>query len=213
MATQHITDYKKLPLEILFDLINHEHGTNLSTVQVTIDTPEIVVDNKSSIVVRAVPQSGYSGQQTLQYNRVPLSALTALEAEQTIAVADVTTYQEILDKFNAKYGVNITPDDVIIDGVESNLAITDYEQPEGPVVDILVKAKAGSYVWHGETTFKLRSTVMLLSDVLPIIDLNGLWLPHPEFADLPEGRFVATVGGDGGEVRVTDEGHVRVFEL
>ena len=206
--SQHVTDFSKAPLNIILDLINHDHGTSLSVNEITIDAPVVVQDNRVSIVVRAVLKSGYSGQQTLHYNRVPLSALTALEVEQTTTIADVTSYQEVLVAFNAKYGVNITPEDVLIDNAE--VLSEGYVQPLGPVMDVVVKAKTGSYVWSGETVFKLRSSDILLSDALPVTVLNGLWLPYDELADVPAGLHVSA---SDGEVRVTDEGHVRVFVI
>lgn len=214
----HITDYSKLPLDILLDLINYDHGTSLTTNHIHISAPTVVQDNRVSVIASSVVGSGYSGQQTLRYNRVPIAALTALEPVQTVVIADVFSYQEVVQKFNEKYGVNLTIDDVTIDG--KDLTDVSYVQPEGPVVDLVIAAKPGSFIWHGQTTFKLRSTAMLLSDALPIVNLDGLWLPHvPEeppppidpFADIPENRNIAVT--DTGEVRVTDAGYVRVFAI
>ena len=212
MSNRHISDYSKLPLDIVLDLINHDNGTSLSTSKITLGVPVVVENKRVSIEVTAITGSGYRGSQTLHYNRVPLSALTDLEETQTTVIADVTSYQEIIQKFNEKYGVNLTIDDVTVDGLE--LDDVTYIQAQGPVVDLLISAKEGNFVWQGTTTFKLRSSVMLLSDALPVVDLDGLWLPNrpsDPHEDIPEGKAVAVT--DTGEVRVTDEGHVRVFEL
>lgn len=216
MSTRHISDYKKLSLEIVYDLINHENAIAFTTDQFTLDAPEVVQDTLTSIVARAVLRSGYSGSQTLQYNRIALPVITALEpGGQTMVIADCASYQDILDQFNAKYGLNVTSNDITIDGKEISEA---FEQELGPVVDYVIAAKEGSYVWSGQTTFKLRSSVQLLSDALPVTDLDGLWLPPKKVIGegLEPDQFVAVeslVGDEPTAVRVTDDGAIRIFQL
>lgn len=213
MSTRHISDYSKLPLDIVYDLINHDNNTSLTVEQFVLGAPEVVEDNLTSVVATAVRGSGYRGTQQFRYRRVPLKALTDLETGgQTTVIADCASYRDVLDRFNEKYGVNIGIDDVTFDG---NDADASYEQPEGPVVEITITAKTDHLVWFGDTVFKLRSTVALLSDALPVTLLDGLWLPNKY--DLSDDRKIIVsesyVEGVPAEIRVTEEGHIRVFSI
>lgn len=204
--SRHITDFTKTPLAIIFDLINHDNGTSLNQDKVDISAPVLGVGKEVSITVSSKLGSGFRGTQVLGYNRVPFTDLIALVDEDAVAVQDVTTLNEIVALFNAKYGVNVTDADITIDGVSID-GSTPYEQPQGPVQTLVIAAKDTSLVWHASTTFKLRSTVQLLSDVITVTNLDGLCLPGTWY--LPPEQSVNK--SSDGSIRTDDEGSVRIF--
>jgi hypothetical protein len=115
--SRHVTDFKKTPFAIVLDLINHDNKTSLTDAKVDISSPVLGESKRVSITVSSKIGSGYRGTQVLHYNRVPLAELTAHEEVQSTVIHDVITLNEIVDLFNIKYGVNLTAEDITIDGL------------------------------------------------------------------------------------------------
>lgn len=167
----HVSDFSKLPKQVLLDLINEHNGTNLPETAVQFGTPALTGRDaiQTRITVSATPRSGYKGSVEFTYNRVNLSFMGTNEPDLVIETNEVNMHA-MISFLNTTFGINLTVDD-----------IEDSEiPPQEPDVNSFVPiiAKSGSLVWAGHHDLTFTLPLVELSSIITIPILNGLY-PNP----------------------------------
>lgn len=108
--------YNQTPLQTVFALIASENPalTNTTLNQFTIDKITVVTGDSSTARIRGKQGLGFTGMQTVTYNRINISTLfvgTVVSLTQFTA----TKLSDLLPAFNQKYGLNITAADLASD--------------------------------------------------------------------------------------------------
>jgi hypothetical protein len=172
---KHISDFSKLPLEIVFDLINEQNGTALNNTEVVLGQPTVATGSggyNTSILVSARPNSRYEGAVTLGYDRLDVEGFLFGDT-LTLSLGDATNYADLIPEINHKLRVNLTPDDYV-DG-----PIGTWSGTPGESKQIILQMKPSSLVFIGELSFTLHVDDIPLSDVIVISDLSGLTYQPP----------------------------------
>lgn len=183
------TDFTKQPEDIILELINDQNPRQVDHSQVEIGEPVAVDGAQTMLEVTAKKGSGYSGSQTFTYNRVEISDVVALDTEAKAVAIDAVAGSDIVAAFNAKFGVNLTASDVLVDGKEIE---SGYTQPDD-YADVSIRAKDESLVWIGEALIRIR--------------------PSNELFGMPDGVSVASDSSADTVVRAAEEGVVKVFAI
>lgn len=158
---KHISDFTKLPLEIVFDLLNEQNGTALTNADVELGTPTASTGIRNSqIQITSRPMSEYSGSVTLNYDRLNIQGFT-FGTQLTIETKQAELFSEVIDAVNEKLGINLTADDYI-----------EAEIPKGFVgaswtKNIKIKMKPESYVFIGELSVNVVYLEIDLGEAIP----------------------------------------------
>lgn len=189
-------DYTKSPDEILVQLINDENETTLTIADLVLDTVAIAPDPipdrpsfnnvRTSMGVSAAVNSGYTGGVTVKYNRVHLRTVfptTDPDTVQYVQSTDAylpgerTKLSDLLPEINAKYNINIRPEDIF------DMDLPTFSGPP-PYSDMYVRLemKAASKVFFGAVNIKLLPGDWDLAN-LQFTELDGLVYPA---WDIPE---------------------------
>lgn len=173
---KHISDFSKLPDEIVFDLINEQNGTALDNSMVTLGTPvettAVGVTYNTDILVTARMNSDYAGQVTLGYNRLDIQGFL-FGAELGLSVGNAVTYADLIPEINAHLGVNITADD-FIDG-----PIGEWQHTPDETKQLVIPMNPTSKVFVGSLTLTLSVKDIPLSEIIQTHVLSGLVYQPP----------------------------------
>lgn len=173
---KHISDFSKLPLEIVFDLINEQNGTALNNTEVELGLPTVATGNggayNTSILISAREHGRYQGDVTLGYNRLDVEGFLFGETI-TLAVGDATSYSDLIPEINSKLRVNLTLDDYVDE------PIGPWEGTPGEVKLLTIQMKPSSLVFTGELSLLLGGEDVLLNDIIVIKALPGLIYQPP----------------------------------
>lgn len=172
---KHISDFSKLPDEVVFDLINEQNGTALDNTMVTLGVPTETtggVTHNTTILVTALPTSDYAGQVPLGYNRLDVQGFL-FGSDFILPAGDATMYADLIPEINARMGTNITDDDFV------NSPIGDWHNQPNETKHIAMQMKPTSKVFIGELTFTLALEEIPLPDVVKSNVLSGLVYQPP----------------------------------
>lgn len=173
---KHISDFSKLPDEVVFDLINEQNGTALDNTMVTLGTPVreagIGVSYNTNILVTALENSDYAGSVVLGYNRLDVQGFLYGET-LTLPKDEATSFADLIPLINERLGINLTTDDYI-DG-----AIGAWHNTPNETKPLILKMKPNSKVFIGELSFTVALGEIPLSDVIVQKLLLGLVYQPP----------------------------------
>ena len=167
----HVSDFKQTNEKIILDLLNEQNGASLPDSAVTFGAPTELVAGEigTELVVTAASGSGYKGSVTVKYNRVPLSFMNTNEPNLVLET-EAKTAHGLIDALNTAFGIQLTVDDLVdsaLPAVEPNVE-----------VGATISATATSLVWHGPVTLKITASLVELSTVLTVTNLDGLYPPE-----------------------------------
>lgn len=187
-------DYTKSPDEIIVQLINDENNRNFTVADLDLTNIAVAPDPvagretfnnvRTSARVAAVPGSGYMNQVNITFNRVHLR--NVFPNSDTSDVRYVTDtdggYQkndrvnlsDILPDINAKYGINIRPEDIF----DQALPAFDGPPPSGgwPPTYVRLEMVAGSKVFTGGVNIQILPNDWDLNN-MQTTELNGIYYP------------------------------------
>jgi len=175
----HVSDFKKAPKEIIFDLINFDNpGKTISSTVMGLGVPQAATGQNpvanTTLEVSALPNSGYTGEVAVNYNRLALDGFIAaagITGALEIPVGDAAKFADLIDEINTALGINLTADDYI-DG-----DIGDWEGTPNETKIIQIPADADSYVFLESLSVTLTAEDIPLSDVITVTTLSGLNYP------------------------------------
>lgn len=177
----HVSDFKKDPKEIIFDLINFDNpGKTISSSVMGLGVPVAATGQNpvanTTLEVSALANSGYTGAVTVNYNRLALNGFIAaagISGALEIPVGDAVKFADVIDEANTALGINMTADDYI-DG-----DIGDWEGTPNETKIISIPANADSYVFLKSLDITLTAEDIPLSEVITVTTLSGLNYPTP----------------------------------
>lgn len=176
---------KLLPKEVLVALINRTNtavGAALTAASVDFGLPTQSSGGtyNTDITVTAVDGSGYSGMESINYNRLHLQSEIAdpfvasgVDRNLEFSIGNATMIGGIVPAINARFGINLTAED-FIDG-----ALPTFTGGPNETHDVQVIANADSLCYRGSFTFTLKSEDILLSTVIVEKVMNGLTYAPP----------------------------------
>lgn len=168
----HVSNFLQTNNKIVLDLINEQNSTALPQSAVSFGAPvEVVADEiATDLLVSSNQGSGYRGNVTMRYNRVPLSFMNDNEPDLVIETEAESTHG-LIEFLNTTFGIQLTTADIV------DAPITGLQ----PDVDtgVEVAANPASLVWHGDVLLQLTLTLITLSTVLTVTTLDGLYPPAP----------------------------------
>ena len=169
------TDLSKSSANQLYDLILEDNtgatAAGLTFAKVTFGAPADHAGanpGDTDVVVTAVANSGFSGDVTVNYDRLDLAGFTAYGAAE-VTVAAGATVTDIVAAFNALYG--------------AALDISDYDEgASAPIPDddgeiFTLVADATSLAYKGSIAITVFLNSVALNTVITTTNLNGLEFP------------------------------------
>ena len=168
-----ITDLKKLPKQIIVDLINYDNDTSLEVELLTFAKP-VVTNSKfnTSLVISSVPDAHYVGSVTLKYDRIDIRTVVG-DKSVNIPIGNATKLSELIPKINAHFGINLTPDDYI----NSDLPTLDSNVDE--IKSFNITMHPHSLIYLKDLNLYAVKSELLLSSVITRRILNGLKYIEP----------------------------------
>ncbi len=170
------TNYNQLPRKILVDLINADNGSALTTGVVTFGNPSVITGlggRNTAVVVSAAGGSGYSGNVTVNYKRIDIATVPGSRSLQFQA-GDAVNVSDLIDEINAAYGILLQAEDYVDAALPTFDGVTPHEVQYFDLV-----AAANSLIWTGTLTLTLNGNDVPLSNVVTVLDLNGLTYTAP----------------------------------
>lgn len=171
----HVSNFAQPGLKIVLDMINDDNGTHFTDATVSVAQSVTPPTTKNSaITVTALPGSGYTGSDELEYNRLDIAAYADIYFEDglKIQLGDAGSVIDLLDEINTALGT----------GLAEGVDIADQEIPawegipnEVKVIDVAVLAT--SLVYTGTLQFSVDANDIPLSSVITTKVLSGLNLP------------------------------------
>jgi hypothetical protein len=172
----HISDFSKTPFQILLDLINEQHGTNLPETAVTFAAPvaDAATDDApahrlgAKVTASATTGSGYKGSKEFNYHRVGLTFMEANEPDLVVETHEASVHA-LLPFLNTTFGINLTTDDI----EDTPIPV---QEPD-VMTQIELVAKADSLVFAGKQALTFTLPLVELGSVLTMSVLDGLYPP------------------------------------
>lgn len=173
---KHISDFSKLPLEIVFDLINEQNGTVLNNTEVELGQPTIATGNggayNTELLVTAREHGRYDGSVIMGYNRLDVNGFLFGEP-YALNLGDAVNISDLIPEINLKLRANLTLDDYT-DG-----PIGPWEGTPGENKLLLIEMKPTSLVFIGELAVTVHVEDVPLGTVLVVKALPGLIYQPP----------------------------------
>ena len=166
-------DFSKVSKQILIDQINTDNSTALTDQIIGFALPVAGAEGdpkNTSLVVNALPGSGYTGNVTVTYNRVALSAFVGSK-DLTFQKGDATTLKDLIPEINTLLGFNLQDDDYV------DAAIPTFTGEPNEEHDVILAANADSLAYIGSITITVKGADVELSTVITTTVLNGLTAP------------------------------------
>jgi len=147
-----VTNFTKLPDEILIDMINADNGTQFKVGDLAFGIPSPIQGNvkrNTALEVYAGVESQFAGSVKINYNRLPLDY--KIQGDLEFAVDDARRTRDLVPAINRRFGINLTPDDYVDE---------EFSAPAfGEVVELSLTATHESLVWIGSVTLSLINDV------------------------------------------------------
>lgn len=175
--TMAVTDFTKLPNEIIVDLINFDNGTSLTTDLLMFGLPTALPDggdHNTTVVATAVPGTFYVGSVELTYNRVDMSTIPGARSVK-FEIGNATKISDLVPQINAAYQLNLQPEDYV-DGPLP--ALTEYISNEEKPFELI--AGENSLIYRNRVTLSVYRKDVDLSMVILKTVLSGLIYRQPE---------------------------------
>lgn len=168
-----ITDFKKLPKQIIVDLINYDNDTSLEVELLTFGKP-VVTNSKfnTSLVVTSVPDSHYVGSVTLKYDRIDIGSIIGNNSIN-IPIGSATRVSDLIPKINNHFGINLTPDDYI------DSALPTLANSLDEIKSFNISMHPESLIYLKELNLYAVRSELLLSSVVTRRILNGFSYSEP----------------------------------
>ena len=183
---KHISDFSKLPVQIVFDLINEQNNTHLDPSLVELGLPTVTTTAgalyNSDITVTAIEGSGYSGSVVLGYNRLDVQGFLFGET-LLLAVGDAENFSDLIPEINLKLRTNITADDYIEGSILE--AGGEWEGLPNETKQITIQMNPDSLVFIGSLTLTLHAEDIPLDSILLTISMDGLNYPTAPVVPAP----------------------------
>jgi hypothetical protein len=180
MMAKHISDFSKLPQEIIFDLINEQNGTALDNTMVELGLPTVTTTAgalyNTDMTVTSLPGSGYTGQVILGYNRLDVQGFLFGET-LTLGIGDAENFADLIPEINLKLRTNITADDYIDGSIVTQAG--PWEGLPNETKQITIQMNPDSPVFIGSLTLSLTADDIPLSSVITKPVMEGLNYPEP----------------------------------
>lgn len=168
-----ITDFKKLPKEIIVDLINYDNDTNLEVELLTFGIP---VETKSKfntkLEVSSVPDSNYIGSVTLKYDRIDVASIVG-NSGVNIPIGNASRVSHLIPQINNHFGINLTTDDYI----DSDLPTLSNSLDE--IKSFNITMHPHSLIYLKELNLYAVRSELLLSSVITRRILSGFTYTEP----------------------------------
>jgi hypothetical protein len=172
---KHISDFSKLPLEIVFDLINEQNGSALNNTEVVLGQPTVATGSggyNTDILVTARPNGRYEGSVSLGYNRLDVVGFLFGDTI-TLTLGDATNVSDLIPEINTKLRANLTTDDFV------DAPIGTWTGTPGETKQLTIQMKPTSLVFIGELALTVHVDDIPLGDVIVISALPGLIYQPP----------------------------------
>jgi hypothetical protein len=168
-----ITDFKKLPKQIIVDLINYDNDTSLEVDLLTFGKPVVTKSRfNTSLVVTSVPDSHYIGSVTLKYDRIDIGSIIGNNSVN-IPVGAASRVSDLIPQINDHFGINLTPDDYI----DNTLPVLSNNLDE--VKSFNITMHPNSLIYLKELNLYAVRSELLLSSVVTRRILNGFKYTEP----------------------------------
>jgi hypothetical protein len=166
------TDFTKMPLEIITDLINFTNGCALSPADILYGPVKVLTsgNRNTGVTITAVPSSPYSGTRDLSYNRVDMAIIPGLRST-AFDLTGCKTMKDVVPKINEAYRINLQPEDYYDD------ILPDLNDPTLNDHNFVLRAKPASYVYIGMLVLSGIGGKTIISDYLTQNLLSGFVLP------------------------------------
>lgn len=175
----HVSDFTQAPKKIVLDLVNEANSTAFTEalVEVSLHAQQTVTERNSRILLTALPGSGYSGEQALEYDRLQISGFTDLyyPGGMVIPLGDATSLVECIPEIEAGLGIKLT-----LDLDYEDQEITPWSGIPNETKLIQVPILPTSLIYLGELEFILDGNDIPLDSVITLNILSGLNLPVTE---------------------------------
>lgn len=178
-------DLTKAPKQIILDLVNAKTGKGFTEAMFDWVGKTVVeaTGKNTSLTLTAVEGSGYTGEQTIHYNRPHLgtdvgAAFVASGNAQNprdlvFTIGDGTKKSSLIPEINSRLGINLTTDDY----EDGDLPTFSGELNEEHDVQIVVKAD--SLIFTGSITIQLKAEDIDLATAIPDVEMDGLVYAPP----------------------------------
>lgn len=169
-------------------LVNSEAKSPFTSSQISIGEPaasNAVAFANTTVVVTALPGSGYLGTCNLYYSRIPVSSVFVTTTQWLLgSITTATTLSALLPQINTLYGTYLDVTDIV-----------DQPVPVG-TTKLTITIAATSYVYQPGTQVQLENTVALTTAIATTA-LNGFQDARGNLVD-PSLASVLTVTALGG---------------
>lgn len=193
----HVSDFTQAEDKIILDLINFDNASNLALEQVSLAAPTFA-DGKVTVVVDALPNSGYVDSVDVTYGRLDLQDFVDVYFPDALTVVqgDAVNISELLGDINTALGTAIP-----VENITDGLIVPAQGWPEGqpPSIELLITAT--SLVYQGSASILIDIGLIELSTVITQKVLTGLNLPVIPGPSLPEPKaFSVTSASYAGDM-------------
>ena len=180
--------FTKPSKDLVYDLINEANPDLpelLSVANAKLDNPvTATVSGRPELntAITCIPVGGaYIGRKTLNYRRLGLNILLRgltvqidkYSENQSGSNSTVFTVYNLLPLINAKYGLNLTTDDVI----DANILRGNVQEGGQYTTTVTVTAKATSLGYVGSFALKWKGAPQDLESMITVTDLNARSFP------------------------------------
>lgn len=183
---KHISDFSKLPQEIVFDLINEQNGTTLNNTLVELGLPTVTTTAgapyNTDMTVSALEGSGYSGQVILGYNRLDVQGFM-FGVTLELPVGNAVKFSDLMAEINLKMRTNITADDYVDGDIVESAG--EWEGLPNETKQITIQMNPDSPVFIGSLTLTLAAEDIPLAQVITKPIMEGLNYPAPPPVEEP----------------------------
>lgn len=177
MATT--TNFKQSAHQILVDLVNASNaatGLALTAGQISFGAVAAVeggAPEATAVTVASEIGSGYRGTVNVTYNRVNMGFMADLAPDLLIETEAANT-RELTGYLNDVFGIQLGEEELVSTAVPA--LQPDVNTP------VVFAAEPASKIFVGDVTINLTKTLITLSTVLLVTELDGLYAP----TELPE---------------------------
>lgn len=176
------TDFTKMPLEIVTDLIDLTNDIGLiEPTDITFGPVSELLNasRNTSVTIYATPGSRYTGLRDLTYNRVDMSDIPRGRSTE-FDNKEAQYISQLIPDINTAYSINLQPEDYINEPLPSVPVNTQYYS--GRLFTL--KAAPDSYVWRGKLNLSLKGNKFDLGSLLKIDLLSGFDLTQTNLNDI-----------------------------
>lgn len=171
---------------LVLDFINEKNpNADLELSKILFADPEVNADSSAGtntkLLVKARKNSGYIGDQTVDYNRLEGTALFR-NVTAYLDVKSPKTTKDLLSLLNSQYGLKITEDDIISADIpaDTNPPLQDPDAPDPVPVDHVITFNEKCLAYFGTIPVKIGPKPQVgerLSLVIVNTKLDGLVYP------------------------------------